>query len=195
MPASAADSPEEAAEAGISPSAGATIRRATPRDAGALAALAARTFPLACPPGTTAESIAAHVAEHLSEPRFQRHLADETVTILVAESGELVGYTMLIAGEPTDPDVAAAVRVRPAIELSKAYVDAGHHGAGLAARLMAATLAEAASSGARSVWLGVNDQNARAIRFYTKSGFAVAGPRSYRVGEQPMTDHVMVAPL
>jgi ribosomal protein S18 acetylase RimI-like enzyme len=75
------------------------------------------------------------------------------------------------------------------------YVDAGRQGAGLAATLMARTLATAGDEGAASVWLGVNQGNARAIRFYEKSGFRRAGARTYRVGFQLMHDHVMVAPL
>src|SRR3954468_6004856 len=196
MPTSAADSPEKAAEVGMSSLTGPEIRRATPADAAALADLAARTFPLACPPGTTAESIAAHLAAHLSAASFDRYLADAAVTILVAdEGGHLAGYTMLVAGDPDDPDVVAAVPERPTIELSKVYVDAGRQGAGLAGLLMSATLATAEDAGAASVWLGVNEHNARAIRFYSKSGFAIAGPRSYVVGTQQMSDHVMVAPL
>ena len=38
------------------------IRRATADDAGRLAALAAVTFPLACPPDSRPEDIAAHLA-------------------------------------------------------------------------------------------------------------------------------------
>jgi ribosomal protein S18 acetylase RimI-like enzyme len=195
MPTSAADSPEKAAEVGISHSGGPIIRPAVPADAAALSALAARTFPLACTPETTAESIAAHIAAHLSEQRFAGYLADPATTILVAEEDGLVGYTMLVAGDPSDADVAAAVSERPAIELSKVYVDAGRHGAGLAGPLMTRTLEEAREQGATSVWLGVNQGNARAIRFYGKAGFVLTGTRTYRVGTQLMHDHVMVAPL
>jgi ribosomal protein S18 acetylase RimI-like enzyme len=195
VPASAADSLANAADAGTSALTGPVIRRAVPADAAALADLAARTFPLACPPGTTAQSIAAHLAAHLSESSFERYLADPAVTILVAEEGVLAGYTMLVDAESNDSDVASAVTVRPTIELSKVYVDAGRQGAGLAARLMSATLEAARAAGAASVWLGVNEDNARAIRFYGKSGFTIAGPRAYRVGTQQMRDHVMVALL
>ena len=170
------------------------IRIAGADDAPALAELAAATFPLACPPETTAESIAAHIAAHLDEDAFDRYLADPSTTVLVVDDGgELIGYTMLVAGDPPDPDVAAAVDPRPTVELSKVYLLADRHGRGLAAELMAATLRRAAEDGASAVWLGVNQGNVRAIRFYTKSGFAIAGARTYRVGPQLMHDHVMVA--
>ncbi len=173
-----------------------TIRAARPEDAAALAELAALTFPLACPPGTSAEAIAEHIATTLSERNFAAYLAEPTKVLLVAEDDHgLAGYTMLVVGEPEDTDVAAAVDVRPTIELSKVYVHPDRHGGEVAGELMSATLTRAAEEGVRSVWLGVNSENSRAIRFYGKSGFAIAGPRTYFVGDQPHSDHVMVALL
>ena len=43
-----------------------TARRATPADAQTLAALAARTFPLACPPHTPPDAMAEHIATSLA---------------------------------------------------------------------------------------------------------------------------------
>ncbi len=170
------------------------IRAAGLEDVPALADLAALTFPLACPPGTSPDAIARHIATTLSERSFEGYLADPARILLVAEDDRgLAGYTMLVRGEPEDADVAAAVTARPTIELSKVYVHPDRHGGEVARELMAATLSAAAADGVRSVWLGVNSDNARAIRFYGKSGFAVAGSRTYFVGAEPHSDHVMVA--
>lgn len=156
-----------------------------------LARLAALTFPLACPPHTTDEAKAAHIARHLGEGSFARYLADPTRALFVAESDTgLLGYTMLVEGEPDDPDVAAAVTTRPTVELSKVYVHPDHHGAGIAAALVAATIEEAAARGAASVWLGVNQENARANRFYDKSGFALVGTKRFEVGDRYEDDFV-----
>ena len=71
-----------------------TIRTATTDDAGALAALAAVTFPLACPPSSSPEDIAAHLAGTLSEQHFRGYLSDPDITIMVIESdGVLNGYS------------------------------------------------------------------------------------------------------
>ena len=85
------------------------------------------------------------------------------------------GYTMLISGEPTDPDVVAAITVRPTTELSKCYVMPGHHGAGVASALMTRTLDAARERGAAGVWLGVNEENERAQGFYAKSASCRSG--------------------
>jgi tRNA (guanine37-N1)-methyltransferase len=173
-----------------------TVRRARTDEAGALAALAAVTFPLACPPSSTPEDHAAFIAAHLTPASFAGYLADPARDLLVAdEDGALVGYTMLVAGEPYDPDVAAAVPLRPTVELSKCYVLPGRHGGGVARALMAASLDAARERGAAGMWLGVNGENARAQAFYRRSGFADVGERSFTVGDQVHHDLVLHQPL
>jgi ribosomal protein S18 acetylase RimI-like enzyme len=150
------------------------------------------TFPLACPPHTTDEAKAAFIADNLTATHFDGYLADPARELYLAElDGEVVGYTMLIVGEPKDPDVAAAITLRPTSELSKCYVMPGHHGAGVAGALMTATLAAVRARGAAGVWLGVNEENERAQAFYEKSGFVKVGRKRFLVGERWENDYVM----
>lgn len=173
----------------------AEIVAASPSRLAELADVAARTFPLACPPSVTPEDVAAFIAENLTADRFGDYLADPDREVLTAvEEGRIVGYAMMIRGEPADPDVAGAVTARPAVELSKLYVLPTAHGAGVSAALMSAVVDEAATLGAACVWLGVNQQNTRAQRFYAKHGFAVAGTKSFRLGTHIEADYVMVRP-
>ena len=168
------------------------IRKATADDAGRLAALAAVTFPLACPPSSSPEDIAAHLANSLSEGHFQGYLADPDVTVLVIDDGgALRGYSLLVNRPAHDPDVATALTLAPSVELSKCYVHPDHHGLGTAAELMHASLQAAAAAGGAGVWLGVNSQNARAIRFYEKSGFRKVGSKSFRLGTTVEHDFVL----
>ncbi|EWT00497.1 acetyltransferase [Intrasporangium oryzae NRRL B-24470] len=171
---------------------GVTIRRASAADVPALAEVAAATFALACPPDMTQDRIDRFVAEVLSQECFERYLADPARMLLLAEDDEgALGYTMLVAGEPHDEDVAAAIRHRPTVELSKIYVLPRAHGTGAAHALMEQSLAWARDTGAAGVWLGVNQQNERAQRFYVKSGFAVAGTKRFLVGGRHEDDYVM----
>ncbi|KQP56631.1 GNAT family N-acetyltransferase [Agreia sp. Leaf283] len=168
-----------------------SVRPATASDAAALARVAAVTFPLACPPHTTDEAKAAFIATHLSHANFEAYLADPARDILIAEvDDEVVGYTMLVFAEPSDPDVVAALSLRPSIELSKFYVMQGHHGQGISGALMSETLSTARARGAAGVWLGVNEENARANRFYEKNGFARVGTKHFLVGDNYEDDFV-----
>lgn len=173
-----------------------TIRVAAARDNETLADVAAATFELACPPSMTRERVDAFVSEVLSAARFADYLADPRRHLLLAErEGGALGYAMLVAGEPEDADVRAAIRARPTVELSKIYVLPDAHGTGAAAALMARALEWAAAAGASGVWLGVNQQNERAQRFYAKSGFARVGTKRFHVGGAYEDDYVMERPL
>ncbi|MDY7541685.1 MULTISPECIES: GNAT family N-acetyltransferase [unclassified Cryobacterium] len=170
------------------------IRTAAAADAGVLAELAAATFALACPPHTTAEAIAAFLRDVLAEANFDTYLADPQRMLFLAEdpdTGLSLGYTMVIFGEPADPDVLAAISIRPTVELSKCYLRAESHGRGVASSLMTATLDAARAREARGAWLGVNQENARAIRFYEKHGFARVGTKHFLVGDRYEDDFVL----
>jgi ribosomal protein S18 acetylase RimI-like enzyme len=162
-------------------------------DVAELADVAASTFPLACPPSVTRANIAAFVEANLSDVRFAEYLSDPQRLVLTAHHGNrIVGYAMMIRGVGDDPEVAQAVSVRPAAELSKIYVLPDYHGSGVSTALMDAALAGAVERGVECVWLGVNQQNFRAQRFYAKCGFTVNGTRTFRLGAGRESDYVMV---
>jgi ribosomal protein S18 acetylase RimI-like enzyme len=162
-------------------------------DAARLAAVAAATFPLACPPSAVAEDVAAFIATHLSIQRFGDYLTDTNRIVFRASDGDrIIGYTMLIRGIGGDPDIARAVHARPAVEVSKMYVLPSHHRTGAASALMRAGIDWAKADGAAAMWLGVNETNARAQRFYRKHGFKHAGSRTFRLGAGTEADFVMV---
>jgi ribosomal protein S18 acetylase RimI-like enzyme len=172
------------------------VTTAAPADLPELADVAAKTFPLACPPSVTPENIVAFIDENLSEDRFREYLADPDRVVLVArEDSRIVGYVMLIRGVPDDDDVQRAVTLRPAIELSKMYVLPDSHGAGVSADLMTAALTRATQLDVKCVWLGVNQENQRAQRFYAKHGFVVNGTKTFRLGAGIENDYVVVRPV
>jgi GNAT superfamily N-acetyltransferase len=165
-------------------------------DVAELADVAARTFPLACPESVSADNVAAFIDANLSEQRFRDYLADPDRLVLAARGDlRIVGYAMLIRGVPDDDEVQRAVTLRPAIELSKMYVLPERHGAGASAAMMSTALMWAGDQHAQAVWLGVNQKNMRAQRFYGKHGFAIHGTKTFRLGEAIENDYVMVRPV
>jgi ribosomal protein S18 acetylase RimI-like enzyme len=179
---------------------GLQVTAAVAADIQEVADVAAHTFPLACPPSATAENIAAFIAANLSVDKFREYLADPQRSVLVArsptaEGTPVVGYAMLIHGVPDDADVQRAVTLRPTMELSKIYVLPSSHGGEVSAALMAAAVDYAIGHGAASMWLGVNEQNQRAQRFYLKQGFAVTGTKSFQLGANLEHDFVLTRAL
>lgn len=186
------------------------VRDAVPGDAPTLAALAAATFPLACPPDVGGSDVAAFVAAHLSPERWAGYLADPAgYVVLVAEAGAggpgLLGYVLVVlpsaaGAAPLAADVAAAVPERPAAELSKCYVLPELRGTGLAGALLEAAHARLAARtvdghALAAVWLGTNRGNRRAQRFYRRHGYTAVGRRTFRVGEATQEDVLMVRRL
>jgi len=137
------------------------------------------------------ESIQRFIDDNLTVERFDEYLADPGRALLLAEDdGDAVGYAMLVHGEPYDADVRAVVRHRPTTELSKLYVLPTAHGGGVARDLLTASVEVGRAVGAAGMWLGTNQDNERAQRFYLKSGFERVGTKRFWVGDHHEDDYV-----
>jgi diamine N-acetyltransferase len=149
------------------------VRRAVPADAIDLAELAARTFTQAFGAENRPEDLAAHLAESYGERQQRQEIADPNyISLLVVERDALVGFAQLR-------------RQRPPASIATAV--------GAAQRLMAEAKTAARDLGGCHVWLGVWEQNPRAIAFYLKSGFVERGTKDFMVGTDRQTDRVLVA--
>jgi ribosomal protein S18 acetylase RimI-like enzyme len=165
-----------------------TIRRATPADAETLADLARRTFVDAFAAANRAEDIASYLEKTYSPERQRREIDDETIVTLIAEDdGAMIGFAqMRLGAEPPTGHEPAPV------EVARFYVDRPWHGRAVARALMSAVVRTAISAGGRTLWLGVWEHNERAIAFYTKCGFRVAGTQPFVLGSDLQTDLVML---
>lgn len=166
------------------------IRRASPADAAALAPFAARCFEQAFGAQNNPEDLAAHLAKSFGVAQQTEELQHpDYVTLLAAAANDqLAGYAQL----RRQPAPACVNTDRPA-ELRRFYVGGAWHGSGLAAQLMQATIAAARDRlGAASLWLSVWTENPRAVAFYAKHGFHIAGSADFWVGADRQTDHIMV---
>lgn len=168
-----------------------TIRTATAADAATLADLARRTFYDTFAPASDAGDMALHLAKAYGADQQTREIEDRDITtLLVEDGGQAIAYAQVREGHVPD-----CVTAEKPIELWRFYVDRGWHGRGIAQPLMERVMLEARQRGARLLWLGVWEHNARARAFYAKCGFAVAGQHIFLFGTDPQTDLVMVTPL
>jgi len=170
---------------------GSSLRRATAADLASFCEFSRRTFVDTYGPFHAPERLARHVAERLNDQRVGEELADPARTVLALVQGDAwIAYAMLRSGE-RPPEVEAE---RP-VEVERFYVGRAWHGRGLAAPLMAATLAAAREKGHDVAWLGVWEQNPRAVRFYEKAGFRIVGRHHYVFDGTPEDDHLMARAL
>ncbi|MGH7619267.1 MAG: GNAT family N-acetyltransferase [Gemmatimonadaceae bacterium] len=170
----------------------ARLRKAEPRDAAALAELAARLFKQAFGAQNTDEDMRAYLADAFSPEIQHAELSDPERVVWIAEDslGAAVGYVMLERGGTA----AGVVGERPA-ELQRIYADRDWHGRGVGAALVAACFDQARAWSCDVLWLAVWEANARAIRFYEKSGFRAVGRKTFLLGSDVQFDLVMARAL
>jgi ribosomal protein S18 acetylase RimI-like enzyme len=168
-----------------------TIRPAIAGDAASLATLAEHTFRDAFGATNSEADMAEHCASHYNEALQQRDIDDPKLAIhLCEQGGELVGFIQL--RQASSPACVAALRP---LEIQQLYVASSWHGKGVAHDLMAVALDTATSRAADRIWLGVWEDNPRAINFYQKYGFAVVGEQTFMLGADKQRDLVMSRPL
>ncbi len=78
-----------------------------------------------------------------------------------------------------------------AVEIERIYVLHDFHGKGVAQRLYDKAIQVARLKHADFVWLGVWEENPRAIRFYQKNGFVVFDKHTFLLGTDEQTDLMM----
>jgi diamine N-acetyltransferase len=166
------------------------IRRATADDNRLLAEVGAETFADTFGPDNTPENMAAYLAGAFSPARQAAELADPAVRFLIATlDGAVTGYAKLKFA----PSPEAVGGARP-MEICRLYARQAWIGRGVGARLMQASLDEAAGAGCDRVWLDVWSQNPRAIAFYRRWGFETVGSAIFYVGDDPQEDYLMARP-
>lgn len=174
-----------------------TIRPALSADVAELSALAAMTFPLACPPELPPAAVEEFIRANLGASSFDEYLDNPTHTVLVGSDpeGRIRAYALLVDGTAMDEQCAPRIDGRPTMGVSKFYLHPALHGAGGARQLLAAVMTRARDSGAASVWLATNVANTRARGFYVKNGFRERGHRTFYVGGLVNEDVVYELPL
>ena len=175
--------------------AGFSIRLATPDDAPALAAAGSAFFRDTFGAANRPEDMEDYLARAFSESRQRAELTESGARVLIAigSDGEIVGYVHVRLGAA--PAAASVAPVARSGEIARLYADRRWHGRGLGAALMDAAVTTAAQWGAELVWLGVWEQNSRAIAFYAKHGFVDVGEQEFLLGSDRQRDRIMARRL
>ncbi len=147
------------------------IRPAVAGDAPRLAEFAARTFTETYAGEIPPRQIREHLDSSFGVELQAGEIVDpDTETLLAFMDESLVAYAQL-RRRPAPKGLSAAATV----ELRRFYLDRATQGRGVAPVLMAAVREAARSLGNGMLWLSVWERNPRAIGFYRKQGFHIAG--------------------
>ncbi len=169
-----------------------TIRVADPRDAAPLAAFLRRTFVDAYGHVADAANLARFLDGHYAPPLQAAELADPVVTTWIDDAGGAWRGVVQLHRAARAP---LALPREPAALVQRLYVDAPHHGRGVAAELMDTLEAAARSEGLPALWLSAHQHAPRALRFYAKRGWRNVGTTTFDVGAVRTDDFVLFRPL
>jgi ribosomal protein S18 acetylase RimI-like enzyme len=164
-----------------------SIRLGTLDDADALADLGAKTFYETFASDNTAENMNLYVEENFTLQKLKEEMNDPAATFLLAEDGDsFVGYAKLRRTDPPKELGSSA-----GLEIQRLYSIKEYHGKKVGRALMLACLSVAAQENFKLIWLGVWENNAKAIAFYEKWGFEKFGAHTFMLGTDLQTDLLM----
>jgi ribosomal protein S18 acetylase RimI-like enzyme len=107
---------------------------------------------------------------------------------LILRVGDVLAGYALVARATAPPFLLS----RAQLELRKFYIDSAYHGRGVAQALMKEVLAIGSEEDDGRFWLSVFSDNERAISFYTKHGFRIAGAQEFVIGADRQKDYLML---
>lgn len=168
-----------------------SIRPATLDDAATLADLGTRTFQETFEAICSPQDLAAFLAEAYGESLQRAELAEPSRPAWVLEiEGVPSGFAQLRLDhrEPCVPG-------KHPVELQRIYLLRSAQGGGRGAALMATAVDHAQAWGADVLWLGVWENNHKALAFYARCGFREVGDHLFQIGQQIDRDVILAREL
>jgi ribosomal protein S18 acetylase RimI-like enzyme len=163
------------------------LRQATISDLSNLQSIGRKTFAETFAASNSEENLAAYLEEGFSEDKLRAELQNENSQFYFALQKEnVIGYLKVNWGD------AQSEKQEPnALEIERIYVLQQYHGTQVGALLYQQTLSIAKARKAPYIWLGVWEENPRAIRFYQKQGFVEFGEHIFQLGDDAQRDVLM----
>jgi ribosomal protein S18 acetylase RimI-like enzyme len=157
-------------------------------DALRLSKLAANLFHQAYVGSMSSDILESYIVGDFSMTRQQAELSDPNITTLLVEIEDvLVGYAQLRL-----KPIPVAIDFDISTELWRIYVDRSCHGLGIGRQLLSRLGKIAREMLHDQIWLGVWEQNPKAISFYKKLGFKEIGNQEFHIGTEIHNDLVFI---
>ncbi|RZL30005.1 MAG: GNAT family N-acetyltransferase, partial [Pedobacter sp.] len=88
-------------------------------------------------------------------------------------------------------DAQTELQEEDSLEIERIYVLADYHGKKIGQLLYDKAIEIAIENQKKSIWLGVWEENPKAIRFYEKNGFVPFSKHIFKMGDEEQTDLMM----
>ena len=152
-----------------------------------LKSIAQQTFIETFAEVNTAADMAKYMAEKFSNEMLLAELSNQGSEFYFAQLDKrIIGYLKINSGQ-----AQTEIPHEHALEIERIYVLQEFHGKKIGQLLYEKALDIARLKKVRFIWLGVWEENFRAISFYQKHGFVAFDKHIFRLGNDEQTDIMM----
>ena len=167
------------------------MRRLTVEDATLLQEIGRKTFAETFSSSNNKENMEKYLEEGFSLSKLQAEIDDPNAEFYFAMlDNNIIGYLKLNIGESQ-----TEIKNDNALEIERIYVLREFHGLKIGQQLFEKALERAHAKKVDFIWLGVWEENKRAIQFYVKNGFLAFDQHIFKLGDEEQTDIMMRRPM
>ena len=162
-------------------------RKATINDLEELQKIGKLTFNETFSSENSEENMKEYLENGFSTEKLKTELADKDSEIYFAElDGKVIGYLKVNFGQ-----TQTEIQDENTLEIERIYVLKEFHGKKVGQILSEKAIEISEQKQVAYVWLGVWEENPRAIRFYEKNGFVAFDKHIFKLGQDEQTDIMM----
>lgn len=152
-----------------------------------LQAIGRQTFSETFAQSNSADNMAKYLEEAYAHDKLSAELTDpNSLFYLASLNDEIIGYLKLNFGASQ-----TELKDNSALEIERIYVAKAFHGQKVGQLLYDKAIEVAKEKKVDYIWLGVWEENHRAIQFYTKNGFVAFDKHVFVLGDDAQTDIMM----
>lgn len=163
------------------------ISKSGEKDLEILQNIGIQTFTETFAEDNTEEAMKKYLEESFNTEKIKSELNNPDSHFYIAwEEDNPVGYLKVNTGK-----AQTELQDETSLEIERIYVKKSHHGKKVGQLLYDQALETARHLNKSYLWLGVWEENLRALSFYRKNGFVEFDKHIFRLGEEEQTDLMM----
>lgn len=164
-----------------------TIQKVTLNDVNQLQKIGKLTFSETFSGDNSEEDMKKYLDENFSTEKLTDELNNKNSEFYFAKlENTVIGYLKLNFGESQ-----TELKDNKALEIERIYVPKEYHGQSVGQILYEKAIQVAKQKDTDYVWLGVWEENLRALSFYKKNGFVEFDKHIFKLGNDEQTDIMM----
>ncbi len=164
-----------------------TIQKVTLNDIDQLQKIGRQTFSETFSGDNSEEDMKKYLDENFSTEKLTDELNNQNSEFYFAKLEDtVIGYLKLNFGESQ-----TELKDNKALEIERIYVPKEYHGQSVGQILYEKAIQVAKQKDTDYVWLGVWEENMRALSFYRKNGFVEFDKHIFKLGNDEQTDIMM----